>query len=181
MTLSNAQTAAAFAVIKAAVSADRADSTLTDKARDMRDAGFKAEDIAGKGQHFAAFQKLTAETALTAQQHATWSNTELAIKVRKDGKQLNTPRGLLVDRVNSIIKRVRDRLAKLDAEPASEGKAKGAGNKGAGKAKRSSADVFFATVDDYIKKFSADDASDKFEFDTKLARGHLVAMLKELR
>ena len=183
MTLSNAQTAAAFAAVKAAIAAGKADATLTDRARDLRDAGFKSADIAGKGQHFGDFQRLVAETALTSKQLATWSNTELASKVRdKSGKQTNTARGLLVDRVNSIVKRVRDRLAKLENEPAdaSKGKAKGKST-GAGKAKRSSTEVFFATIDDYIKKFGGDDASDKFDFDPKIARAALVKLIKELK
>jgi hypothetical protein len=125
MTLSNAQTAAAFAVVKAAIVADRADTSLSARTQDLRDAGFKAEDISGKGQHFAAFQRLTAETILTAKQLETWGNVELTSKIRKDGKQVNTARGHLVDRVNSVIRRVRDRLAKLEAAPASEGKGKG--------------------------------------------------------
>lgn len=183
MKLSNTQTAAAFAAIKAAESSSRADATLTERARDMFDAGFKSSDIAGKGQHFTAFQSLTAETILTPKQFETWGNAELASKVRKDGKQVNTARGLLVDRVNSVIKRVRDRLAKLESAPAdASGKANGAAKaNGAGKAKRSSTDVFFATIDDYIKKFAQDGASDKFDFDPKLARDHLVALIKELR
>jgi hypothetical protein len=183
MTLSNAQTAAAFAVIKAADSAGRADATLTERAQDMREAGFKSEDISGKGQHFAAFQRLTAETILTPKQFETWGNAEMTSKVRKDGKQVNTARGLLVDRVNSVIKRVRDRLAKLEAAPASDGKGKGKGasNKGAGKAKRSSTQVFFDTLDGYVKAFAKDDASDKFEFDTKIARAAFVKLLKELK
>lgn len=182
MKLSNAQTAAAFAVIKAADSAGRADATLTERAQDMREAGFKAEDIAGKGQHFAAFQRLTAETILTAKQFETWGNAELASKIRKDDKQVNTARGLLVDRVNSVIKRVRDRLAKLEETPAeTDGKGKAASGKGAGKARRSSTQVFFDTLDGYIKAFAKDDASDKFEFDPKLARELIAAMLTKLR
>jgi hypothetical protein len=181
MTLSNAQTAAAFAVVKAAIVADRADTSLSARTQDLRDAGFKAEDISGKGQHFAAFQRLTAETILTAKQLETWGNVELTSKIRKDGKQVNTARGHLVDRVNSVIRRVRDRLAKLEAAPASEGKGKGKSSNGAGKAKRSSTQVFFDTLDKYVAEFAKDTAPEKFEFDPKLARKHLVALIKDLK
>lgn len=165
--LSNSQVKLAQDTIKAAVSADRADNTLTKRVDALRKSGVSADDIKGGGRLFADFQRITAETALTAAQFATWSDESLAQGKTIKGKRVDTERGKLVKRINSIVARVR---AKLKV-PTKKGAT----------AKRSATDVFFDTVDKYVKAFAQDGASDKFDFDPTIARAALVKLIKEIK
>ena len=165
--LSNSQVKAAQDTIKAAVSADRADTTLAKRVDALRKSGVSADDIKGGGRLFADFQRVAAETALTGAQFATWSDDSLAQGKTIKGKRVDTERGRLVKRVNSIVARVR---AKLKV-PAKKGAT----------AKRSATEVFFDTIDKYVAAFGKDDASNKFDFDPVAARKHLAALIKELK
>ena len=164
------------AAAKAGVNATKAQDTLDARASDMLKAGITSTGIARDGEHLAAFQDVTARVALTAAELAVYSDTSLASKIRTktpDGKvtQVNTPRGKLVDRVNSIVKRVRDAMARIEKEGVTRGP----------KEKSTPTQAFFKAIDGYVERFAKDDASDTFDFDPVVARAALVAMLKTLR
>lgn len=169
-------TATFEAAAKAGVNATKAQDTLDAKAQDMLKAGIASTGIARDGEHLAEFQEVTARVALTAAELAVYSDTSLAAKIRTkapDGKvkQVNTPRGKLVDRVNSIVKRVRDAMARIEKEGVTRGP----------KEKSTPTQAFFRVIDGYVERFAPDDASDTFDFDPVVARAALVAMLKTLR
>ena len=176
--LSNSQVTAAKDVIKAAESERRASERFTARVAKLRESGVTADDIKDGGRLLADFQRLTAETILNEKELTMWANEELAQTKTVNGKRVNMPRGAVIKRVNSVIRRIREKLA---AAPAGDGKAKGKSSNGAGKAKRSSTQVFFDTLDGYVKAFADEKASDKFEFDTKIARAAFVKLLKELK
>lgn len=163
----NTQRDAAVNVIKAAVSAGKADATLSDRAAKLVEAGITAKDISKDGAHLSAFQSLTAETSLTAKQFATWSDTSLAQGVTVDGKRVDTERGKLVKRVNSVVARIRAKLK----EPATRGT----------RTTKTPTQKFFAMLDEYVERFGKDGASDAFEFDPTVARAAFVKLIKELK
>lgn len=167
MTFSNTQNDAAIDAIKAAVSADKATAKLDNAVATLRDAGIASDDISKDGKHLTDFQRLCAETSLNAKQFATWSDDSLAQGKTINGKRVDTERGKLVKRVNSIVARIRAKLK----EPVKKGT----------RATKSPTEKFFNTLDDYIKRFAADDASDKFDFDPTIARAAFVDLAKQLK
>ena len=169
-------TASFEAAAKAGVNATKAQDTLDARASDLLKIKVASADIGRDGVHLAAFQDVTARVALTAAELATYSDTSLASKIRTktpDGKvkQVNTPRGKLVDRVNSIVKRVRDAMARIEKDGVTRGP----------KEKSTPTEAFFKVVDGYVERFAKPESSDVFDFDTVAARAALVAMLKTLR
>jgi hypothetical protein len=171
MTISNTTTVLFSDAAKASANLERGKNSLASAASALIEAGISVADISRDGVYLAEFQRITAEIVLTSKQFATWSDTELAIKVRVDGKQVNTERGKLVDRVNSLIRNVRNAMKRAEEKPSN----------GAGAKKNTPTGSFLKVVDDYIARFSKDDASNKFNFDPKVARKHLVAMLKDIK
>ena len=171
MTISNTLPNLFSDAAKASAKLESATRSLDASAAALADAGVGIADISRDGVHLADFQRITAETALTEKQFATWADTDLAMKIRVDGKQVNTERGKLVDRVNSLIRNVRNAMKRAEEKPSN----------GAGAKKNTPTESFLKVVDDYIARFSKDDASDKFDFDPKVARKHLVAMLKDVK
>lgn len=167
MTFSDTQNNAAINAIKAAVSADKATSKLDDAVATLRDSGITSDDISNGGKYLSDFQRLCAETSLNAKQFATWSDDSLAQGKTINGKRVDTERGKLVKRVNSIVARIRAKLK----EPVKKGT----------RATKSPTEKFFAIMDDYIKRFAADDASDKFDFDPTIARAAFVDLAKKLK
>jgi hypothetical protein len=167
MTFSNTQNDAAINAIKAAVSADKATAKLDNAVATLRDAGITSDDISKDGKHLTDFQHLCAETSLNAKQFATWSDDSLAQGKTINGKRVDTERGKLVKRVNSIVARIRAKLK----EPVKKGT----------RATKSPTEKFFNTLDDYIKRFAAGDASDKFDFDPTIARAAFVDLAKKLK
>jgi hypothetical protein len=172
----NTFTAYFEAAAKAGVNATKAQDTLDARASDMLKAGVASADIGRDGAHLAEFQEVTARVALSAAELVTYADTSLASKIRTkdaDGKtkQVNTPRGKLVDRVNSIVKRVRDAMARIEKEGVTRGP----------KEKSTPTEAFFKAIDGYVERFAKTDASDVFDFDPTVARAALVAMLKTLR
>ena len=169
-------TATFEAAAKAGVNATKAQDTLDARASDLLKVNVASADIGRDGVHLAEFQDVTARVALTAAELAVYADTSLASKIRTkapDGKvkQVNTPRGKLVDRVNSIVKRVRDAMARIEKEGVTRGP----------KEKSTPTQAFFKAIDGYVERFAKTDASDAFEFDPTVARAALVAMLKTLR
>jgi hypothetical protein len=165
------------AAAKASAGLGVAKATLLDRAADLIAADVTPARISRDGDLLAQFQDVTATAILSKEDRAIWADTSLAAKISNKGadgkrKQTNTPRGLLVDAVNSNIKRVRDAMTELLANPAARGtKAK----------KMSATEKFFKEMDGYVGRFSQPDASDKFEFDCITAKAALVKMLSQLR
>lgn len=164
------------AAAKAAAKLEDAKLSLRDTAAELIAADVTPARIARDGDLLAQFQEVTAAAVLSKADLATWGDTSLAAKISTKGadgkrKQTNTPRGLLVDRVNSIIKRIRDAITEVLADP----KARGT------KERNTPTQSFFKTIDGYVERFAKDDASDTFDFDTLEARAALVAMLSKLR
>lgn len=167
MTFSNTQNVAAINAIKAALSADKATAKLDGAVATLRDSGITSDDISNGGKYLSDFQRLCAETSLNSRQFAKWSDDSLAQGKTINGKRVDTERGKLVKRVNSIVARIRAKLK----EPAKKGK----------RTTKSPTQKFFGTLDEYIKRFAADDASDKFDFDPTIARAAFVELAKKLK
>ena len=180
--LTNSQVAAADAAIAAALSAEKVEGRLDKSALELIKSGFKPDFISQGGSHLAWMQERVARATLTEKQFATWANVELAASFKKDGKNVKTDRGNLVDKVNSRIRRIREAMKRVTnpASAGSETKKSGAGA-GAGGRKSTPTESFFKALDGYIQRFAKEDASDKFAFDPRLAREKLVALVKELK
>ena len=169
-----------------AAAAAVAETKAHDKARVAAGALFESDvrvaDISRGGKHLALMQESTARRILTDQQVLIWANGELAMKQRvKDEttgkmKQVNTKRGLLVDRVNGVVRTVRNHLASVEAAGGLEKATRGARGKNS-----SPTEAFFKAIDGCIKRLSKDNASDAFDFDPRLARKLLVQLVKELK
>jgi len=158
-TLSNAQRDAAIPAIKAGEAVTKANATLAVRAHKLMLAGITPADISRGGKLLAAFQKLTAETILTAAQLKTWGDASLAAKPRDaSGKQVNSERGKLIDRVNSCVRNVRAAMADAEAADAPEGKG---GGKGAGASKSAPHAVDLNKVAEVRKRIVTLAASDK--------------------
>ena len=176
MTTNTIPAAKITAAAKAAAGLDAAKSTLRDRASDLVKAGVTAERISRDGDLLAQFQDVTAEAILSKAELAIYGDTSLAVKLSTKGadgkrKQTNTPRGLLVDRVNSAIRNIRKAIEEVLADP----KARGT------KERKTPTQAFFETMDGYVERFTKADASDTFDFDCITAKAALVAMLKQLR
>jgi hypothetical protein len=182
MNLTNSQIVAADTAIAAAVSAERAEGKLDKAAAELIESGFKPDFIAQGGSHLAWMQERVARATLSEKQYATWANVELASSFKKEGKNVKTERGGLIDRVNGRIRRIREAMKRV-SDPAESGSSgsSGSNKKGAGGRKSTPSESFFKALDSYIQRFAKDDASDKFSFDPRLARERLVALVKELK
>jgi hypothetical protein len=164
------------AAAKASAGLGVAKATLLDRAADLIADDVTPARISRDGDLLATFQAVTATAILSKEDRTMWADTSLAAKISNKGadgkrKQTNTPRGLLVDAVNSNIKRVRDAMTELLANPAARGP----------KEKSTPTQAFFKVIDEYVDRFAKDGASDTFDFDTITARAALVKMLSELR
>ena len=183
--LTNSQIVAVDDTISAAISAERAEGRLDKSALELIKSGFKPEFIAAGGSHLGWMQERVARATLTEKQFKVWANVELASSFKKGKKTVKTERGNLIDRVNGRIRRIRESMKRV-ANPeeagsaGSETKKSGAGA-GAGGRKSTPTETFFKALDGYVQRFAKDDASDKFQFDPRLARERLVALIKELK
>ena len=161
---------------KASAGLGAAKATLLERAADLIAADVTPARISRDGDLLTQAQEITAKATLSADNFNVWADAAFATKISTKGadgkrKQTNTPRGLLVDAVNSNIKRVRDAMAELLANPAARGP----------KEKSTPTQAFFNVIDGYVDRFAKDDASNTFDFDTITARAALVKMLSELR
>ena len=130
--------------------------------------GVGTADISKGGRYLAAFMEGVASAVLTEKQLKVWDDTSLATRA---GGQ-HTERGQLMTRVSSRASKVRAAFKALAEEPADRG-ARGQNS--------SPTQTFFKVIDKYVERFAKEDASDKFDFDPKLARQRLVALVKELK
>ena len=161
---------------KASAGLGAAKATLLDRAADLIAADVTPARISRDGDLLAQFQEVTAAAILSKADLAIWADTSLSISISTkgpDGKrvQTNTPRGSLVKTVNSNIRRVRDAMTEVLANPAARGP----------KAKSTPTEAFFKVIDGYVERFGKADASDTFEFDCVTAKAALVKMLSQLR
>ena len=124
------------------------------------------DDIKGTGKYYADLKDAVARAYLTPKQYAIYSNKELS---QAEG----TERGKHVRNVGSSTSKVRDAILKAMANPA--------GKRGARGKNKTPTEAFFESMVKYVDRFSKEDASDKFDFDPKLARQRLVALVKELK
>lgn len=164
------------AAAKAAAGVDAAKATLLDRAADLIASDVTPARISREGDLLATFQDVTAAAILSKADLAIWADTSLAMKLSSKGadgkrKQANTPRGLLVDRVNSAIRNIRKAMEEILANPASRGT----------KEKSTPTEAFFKVIDGYVERFGKSDASDVFDFDCITAKAALVKMLSQLR
>jgi glutamyl/glutaminyl-tRNA synthetase len=173
--MTNVLNAKITAAAKAAAKLDDAKVTLRDTAADLLAADVTPARISRDGDLLAQFQEVTAAAIFTKPDLAMWADTSLAIstseKVNGKRKQTNTPRGLLVNRVNSVIRNIRKAMEEVIADPKARGP----------KEKSTPTQAFFKAIDGYVERFAKDDASDTFDFDCVTARAALVAMLAKLR
>lgn len=174
--MTNVLNAKITAAAKAAAGLDTAKAALIDRAADLIAVDVTPARISRDGDLLAQFQEVTAAAILSKPDHAIWADTSLAAKIGTKGpdgkrKQTNTPRGLLVDRVNSAIRNIREAMEKVIADPKTRGT----------KEKSTPTQAFFKAIDGYVERFAKDDASDTFDFDPITARAALVAMLSTLR
>jgi hypothetical protein len=164
------------AAAKAAAGVDAAKATLRDHASDLIAADVTPARISREGDLLATFQNVTAAAILSKDELAIWADAAFATKISVKGedgkrKQKNTPRGLLVDRVNSAIRNIRKAMEEILANPAARGP----------KEKSTPTQAFFNVIDGYVERFGKGDASDVFEFDCITAKAALVKMLSQLR
>lgn len=141
MTNQNTVQATFTAFAKEVARHGKATTKLVDE---LRANGVSPADIKGAGknagEHVASFMNGVAQATLSAAQFETWSNGELATKVKGE----LTERGKLMGRVSSRASKVR---AAFEREIKAQDKANGAAgeseseSKGAGASKRSPAEV----------------------------------------
>lgn len=167
VTFTKEQSNAAINAAKAAVASDKATGTLENRAAELVKAGITVEDISRDGRFLNEFQRIMAETALTAKQFATWGDDSLAQGKVVNGKRVDSERGTLVKRVNSLIRNVRNKMK----EPAKTG----------ARSTSTPTEKFFKVLDDYVERFGKDNASDVFDFDPQTARVAFVKLIKELK
>jgi hypothetical protein len=165
--MTNVLNAKITAAAKAAAKLDDAKVTLRDTAADLLAADVTPARISRDGDLLAQFQEVTAAAIFTKPDLAMWADTSLAIstseKVNGKRKQTNTPRGLLVNRVNSVIRNIRKAMEEVTADPKARGP----------KEKSTPTQAFFKAIDGYVERFAKDDASDTFDFDCVTARAAL--------
>lgn len=109
-----------------------------------------------------------ARAYLTEEQYVIWADTSLSVQVKGE----KTERGKLQPKVTSNLSKVRN--AVLEAMDVTKYTSK------AGQP-RTATQIFFDDMDKYVEKFAKDDASDKFEFDTREARHAIIAMVRNLK
>ena len=126
----------------------------------------KPEDIKGGGKYYDDLKDAVARAYLTPKQYEVYSNKELS-------QAKGTERGKHVRNVGSSTSKVRDAILKAMAEPG--------GKRGARGKNATPTEAFFKAIDGYVDRFSKEGASDAFDFDPKLARQRLVALVKELK
>lgn len=163
------------AAATASKNAAKAHEVLLDRAADLLKTDISVADISRDGRFLAMFQEATAKVVLTAKELPVYLDTSLATSQRvktDDGKvkQIKTERGRYEAKVNAAIKRVRDAMKAV----ANDGATRGA------KTNRTPTEVFIAEVENRIAQLAKPDASDKFDFDPVVARGHLVALIKAI-
>ena len=166
MTITNNPASAAFVAIAKEVKGHG--SRMAKWVKPLVELKVKPEDLSGKdkGKYYPDLKDAVARAYLTPKQYAIYSNKELS---QAEG----TERGKHVRNVGSSTSKVRDAILKAMAEPG--------GKRGARGKNASPTESFFKTIDNYIARFAKDDASDKFDFDPRLAREHLVALVKAMK
>lgn len=84
--------------------------------RKLQDVCTSVTDLKPGGRYYVTAQAAIAAAFLTKAQHAAWSDATLASSIRKDGKQIKTPRGAAQDLVNSRLRNLRDRMDRETAK-----------------------------------------------------------------
>jgi len=135
----------------------------------LADAKVSAADLKPGGLYYDMLIDGVAQAYLSPTEYKIWADTSLATSVKGE----KTERGKLQPRVTSNVSKVRNAI--LEACGLTGKKKKESS------APRTATQIFFDTMDEFAVKLSADDASDKYEFDPRLARDAIIAMVKTLK
>ena len=140
-------------------------SRMAKLVKPLAEIGMTRADISRDGKYYDELKDAVARVYLTPAQYKVFADKTLT---QAEG----SPRRELAGRVSSSVGKVRDAILKAMEAPA----ARGARGKN-----KTPTEAFFDSLVKYVDRFSKEDASDKFDFDPKLARQRLVALVKELK